>query len=72
MCTVKIETKSFTEHTEHSQSFPGIKAFGPSGKAAQIEASKSFSKDFMKKHDIPTARYGTFTKADNAVAYIER
>jgi phosphoribosylamine-glycine ligase len=35
----------------------GIPAFGPSKRAAQLEASKAFSKDFMQKHHIPTAAY---------------
>src|ERR687885_359948 len=38
----------------------GIKVFGPSRSAAQLEWSKSFAKDFMLRHDIPTARYRTF------------
>ncbi|ORX72145.1 phosphoribosylamine--glycine ligase [Linderina pennispora] len=39
----------------------GIPVFGPSSKAAYIEGSKAFSKDFMQKHNIPTAQYGNFT-----------
>ncbi|PRP81232.1 hypothetical protein PROFUN_02066 [Planoprotostelium fungivorum] len=49
----------------------GIPCFGPSSKAALIEASKSFSKDFMKKHNIPTAEYKTFTEYSEASQYIE-
>ena len=49
----------------------GIPAFGPSKKAAIIEASKAFSKELMKKYHIPTARYETFTDLDQALAYIE-
>jgi len=48
----------------------GIKAFGPNKKAAQIEASKSFSKDLMKKYNIPTASYDVFSDAQNAKDYI--
>lgn len=49
----------------------GIRAFGPNAKAAVIEASKVFSKDLMKKYNIPTAEYEVFDNADNAVKYIE-
>ncbi len=49
----------------------GIPAFGPRANAAVIEASKAFSKELMKKHHIPTARYETFTELDQALAYIE-
>ncbi|MEE1124729.1 MAG: phosphoribosylamine--glycine ligase [Acutalibacteraceae bacterium] len=49
----------------------GIRAFGPNAKAAVIEASKVFSKDLMKKYNIPTAEYEVFDNADKAIAYIE-
>ncbi len=49
-----------------------IRCFGPSQAAAQIEASKSFAKDFMARHKIPTARYATFNKIADAIAYLER
>ncbi|KAI9483508.1 MAG: phosphoribosylglycinamide synthetase [Benjaminiella poitrasii] len=49
----------------------GIPCFGPSPKAAQMEGSKAFSKDFMKKHNIPTAAYETFTEYEKAKSYIE-
>ncbi|XP_033835220.1 trifunctional purine biosynthetic protein adenosine-3 [Periophthalmus magnuspinnatus] len=48
----------------------GVPCFGPSAKAAQLEASKSYSKAFMERHGIPTARYGSFTDADEACKYI--
>jgi phosphoribosylamine--glycine ligase len=48
----------------------GLRAFGPSGKAAEIEASKRFSKDLMKKYHIPSADYGVFTDRAAAEAYI--
>ncbi|XP_062236515.1 trifunctional purine biosynthetic protein adenosine-3 isoform X1 [Platichthys flesus] len=48
----------------------GVPCFGPSGKAAQLEASKSFSKAFMERHGIPTARYGSFTDPQAACNYI--
>lgn len=44
--------------------------FGPTKQAAQLEGSKAFSKDFLKRHDIPTAFYGVFTDPDSAIAYI--
>ncbi|KAI9208830.1 phosphoribosylglycinamide synthetase [Polychytrium aggregatum] len=49
----------------------GIPCFGPSQAAARIEGSKAFSKDFMKRHNIPTARYQNFTDFEKAKAYIE-
>ena len=48
----------------------GIPAFGPSAKAAIIEASKVFSKNLMKKYGIPTARYETFTDEQAAEDYV--
>lgn len=48
----------------------GLIAFGPTKAAAQIEGSKSFAKELMKKYDIPTAAYGTFTDAEEAKAFI--
>lgn len=50
----------------------GIKVFGPSQAAAQIEGSKRFAKDLMQKYHIPTAAYETFTDAAAAKAYIRR
>ncbi|KMT65563.1 phosphoribosylamine--glycine ligase [Catenovulum maritimum] len=49
----------------------GLKVFGPTEKAAQLEGSKSFTKDFLARHDIPTAWYQTFTQIDEALAFIE-
>lgn len=49
----------------------GIRAFGPHKNAAIIEASKAFSKELMKKYNIPTAKYQTFTDEAAALAYIE-
>ncbi len=48
----------------------GLRVFGPSRKAAEIEASKRFSKDLMKKYHIPTAEYGVFTDKTAAAAYV--
>ncbi len=50
----------------------GILVFGPSKGAAQIEGSKQFAKDLMKKYNIPTARYETFTDREAALAYVEQ
>jgi len=49
----------------------GIRCFGPKQAAAQIEASKVFAKDFMRRQHIPTARYATFTQLDEAIHYLE-
>ena len=49
----------------------GIRAFGPRANAAIIEGSKAFSKDLMKKYNIPTAAYENFTDAESALAYLE-
>lgn len=48
----------------------GIKAFGPDRAAARIESSKSFAKDLMKRHGIPTASYEVFTSLDDAIGYL--
>jgi len=48
----------------------GLRVFGPSRKAAEMEGSKAFTKDFLARHRIPTAAYGNFTDIDDAVAYI--
>lgn len=50
----------------------GIRAFGPRANAAEIEGSKSFAKDLMKKYGIPTAHYEVFTAAEPARAYIRQ
>lgn len=50
---------------------PGVKAFGPSQAAAELEASKAFSKDFLQENDIPTAKYKNFTEVDEALSYVD-
>ncbi|MDO9104242.1 MAG: phosphoribosylamine--glycine ligase [Methylovulum sp.] len=50
----------------------GLKCFGPTAKAAQLEGSKSFCKDFLIRHGIPTAAYQSFTDKDLAIAYIKQ
>ncbi|GFI23024.1 phosphoribosylamine--glycine ligase [Lachnospiraceae bacterium] len=49
----------------------GLRIFGPRKNAAILEGSKAFSKDLMKKYQIPTAAYETFDDADKALAYLE-
>ena len=49
----------------------GIRAFGPNKAAAIIEGSKAFSKDLMKKYNIPTAAYEKFTEVEPAIAYLQ-
>ena len=49
----------------------GLRAFGPRANAAILEGSKAFSKDLMKKYNIPTAAYETFTDPDKAIQYLE-
>jgi phosphoribosylamine--glycine ligase len=48
----------------------GLRCFGPSRGAAQLEGSKAFSKDFLARHRIPTAGYGVFTETGPAIDYI--
>lgn len=50
----------------------GLRCFGPTQGAAQLEGSKAFSKDFLARHHIPTAAYGNFTDVDKAIAYIQQ
>jgi phosphoribosylamine--glycine ligase len=50
----------------------GLRIFGPTQAAAQLESSKAFAKDFMKRHGIPTAAYETFSDAAAAHAYIDK
>ena len=49
----------------------GLKAFGPTRLAAELEWSKDFAKEIMVKYDVPTAAYGTFSNFEEAKAYIE-
>ena len=49
----------------------GLRTFGPNKAAAILEGSKAFSKDLMKKYNIPTAAYETFDDPDKAIAYLE-
>ena len=48
----------------------GLACFGPGAAAAQLEGSKSFAKDFMARHGIPTAAYGKFTEVEPAIEFI--
>ena len=48
----------------------GLRCFGPSRAAAQLEGSKAFTKDFLARHGIPTAAYANFTEVDAALAWV--
>jgi len=50
----------------------GLRCFGPTRAAAQLEGSKAFSKAFLARHHIPTAAYGNFTDVDEAIAYVRQ
>jgi phosphoribosylamine--glycine ligase len=49
-----------------------LRCFGPGKGAAQLEGSKAFTKDFLKRHNIPTADYGNFTELESALAYLRK
>jgi len=48
----------------------GLRCFGPTQGAAQLEGSKAFTKDFLARHNIPTGSYGNFTDVDEALTYV--
>ncbi len=48
----------------------GLRCFGPTKGAAQLEGSKAFTKDFLARHNIPTGAYGNFTELEPALAYL--
>jgi phosphoribosylamine--glycine ligase len=50
----------------------GLAIFGPSRGAAQLEGSKAFTKDFLERQQIPTAKYGNFTEVDAALEYLHQ
>ena len=50
----------------------GLRIFGPNARAAELESSKSFSKDIMKKYGLPTAEYKIFTSTESAEKYIKK
>ena len=50
----------------------GLRCFGPTQGAAQLEGSKAFTKDFLARHHIPTAGYGNFTDVEKAIAYLHQ
>ena len=50
----------------------GLKIFGPTQAAAQLEGSKAFTKDFLARQQIPTAEYQNFTEVEPALAYLRR
>ena len=56
---------------ELARQCPDVLCFGPTQAAAELEASKAFTKDFLQEHNIPTAKYRNFTSVDDAVKYVE-
>ncbi len=50
----------------------GLRIFGPSAAAAQLEGSKTFTKDFLARHQIPSAKYKSFTEIDPAIEYVRQ
>ena len=48
----------------------GLRCFGPSKSAAMLEGSKTFTKEFLKRHNIPTAEYEVFTETQAAINYV--
>jgi len=50
----------------------GLRCFGPTQQAAQLESSKAFAKDFLARHQIATAEYANFTEIEPAIAYIHK
>ena len=50
----------------------GLRIFGPSAAAAQLEGSKTFTKDFLARHLIPSAKYKSFTEIDPAIEYVRQ
>ncbi|MDA3912912.1 phosphoribosylamine--glycine ligase, partial [Oleiagrimonas sp.] len=50
----------------------GLRCFGPRAIAAQLEGSKAFSKDFLQRHNIPTAGYAVFTELDRALTFVRK
>ena len=49
----------------------GLRCFGPNADCARLEGSKAFTKEFLNRHNIPTAAYGTFTDVDQALVYLD-
>lgn len=65
--------KGISDYFAKTESLKNVRIFGPKSEGAQLEGSKDFSKEFMFKHDIPTAKYATFndTQVKEAVAYLD-
>lgn len=61
--------KGIYDYFQASEALSGIAVIGPSKAAAELEGSKSFAKDFMQRHNIPTAAYRAFTAAEKEDAY---
>ncbi|WP_422122614.1 phosphoribosylamine--glycine ligase [Planococcus sp. X10-3] len=71
-CTFVGPEQPLTEGIVDFFESQGLRAFGPSKAAAQIEGSKTFAKELMKKHHIPTAAYETFSEIPPAIDYIRQ
>lgn len=65
--------KGISDYFEKTASLKNVRIFGPKSQGAQLEGSKDFSKEFMFKHDIPTAKYATFndSQVKEAVDYLD-
>ena len=61
--------KGIYDYFQASEALKGIAVIGPTKDAAELEGSKSFAKDFMQRHSIPTAAYKAFTAAEKGDAY---
>ena len=68
---VPIGAMEFDKLVSFAKDKAGLKCFGPKKNAAILEGSKAFSKDLMKKYNIPTAAYENFTDAKEALKYLE-
>ena len=70
--TVVGPEKPLTEGIVDYFAAEGLKVFGPTKDAAQLEGSKTFAKELMKKYNVPTADFAVFTSAAEARAYVEQ
>lgn len=66
--------EGIVDYFQDKEEFKGLKVIGPSAEGAQLEGSKEYAKDFMKRYDIPTARYASFSSEtiDEAYHFLEK